>query len=94
VDCPPLPSVADSLMFGKYADLILSVVRMEHTMRRNLKSHNEVLATLNVRRGMIINETTGNDYGYGYGYGYGENRNSRKGISKLIGNVIKLVSRL
>ncbi len=94
VDCPPLPSVADTLLFGKYADLTLSVVRIEHTTRRNLKSHNEVLATLNVRRGMIINETAGNDYGYGYGYGYGETHKSRKGISKLIGNVIKLVSRL
>jgi tyrosine-protein kinase Etk/Wzc len=69
IDCPPLPSVSDTMTFGRHADLILSVVNIGHTVRRAFSVHNETLGTLDCNRGVVINCVLGNAYGYGYGYG-------------------------
>jgi tyrosine-protein kinase Etk/Wzc len=55
LDSPPLPSVADGMTLGIYADLILSVVSVSHTSRRSFAAHNELLALLNRPHGMVIN---------------------------------------
>jgi len=71
IDCPPLPSVSDTMTFGRHADLVLSVVNIGHTERRAFSVHNETLGTLDCHRGVVINCVVGNAYGYGYGYSYG-----------------------
>ncbi len=71
VDCPPLPAVSDSITLGHHADLILSIVNIGQTSRRTFLLHNEALATLDRRHGIVINGVVGSSYGYGYGYGYG-----------------------
>jgi capsular exopolysaccharide synthesis family protein len=69
IDSPPLPAVADGMVLGEQADLILSVVMIEHTGRRALAMHNELLSKLDCRHGIIINGVEDESYGYGYGYG-------------------------
>ncbi len=83
VDCPPLPTVVDTMTLANYADLVLSVVNVAHTPRRAFAAHMETLSTLDRRQGMIINGVLGRasgygytyGYGYSYGYGYGDRRN-------------------
>ncbi len=68
VDTPPLPSVSDGMIFGSFADLILSVVSVSHTPRRTLNIHNELIATLDRPHGIIINETEAQIMGEGDAY--------------------------
>jgi tyrosine-protein kinase Etk/Wzc len=56
VDSPPLPTIADGMMLGTFADLILSVVSVSNTLRRALNIHNELIDTLEKPHGIIINE--------------------------------------
>ena len=70
IDCPPLPAVSDTMALGQQADIILSVVRIENTLRRGFAMHCEILDTLDRRHGMVINGVVDNSYGYGYGAGY------------------------
>jgi capsular exopolysaccharide synthesis family protein len=98
VDCPPLPAVSDTITFGHNADLILSVVLIDHTSRRAFGLHNETIAALDGRRGLIINGVVGSVYGYGYsydgyGYGYGGASKSRSAIGRSRQTVINLVKR-
>jgi tyrosine-protein kinase Etk/Wzc len=55
VDSPPLPSVADGMTLGVFADLILSVVSVSHTSRRAFAAHNELLSVLRRPHGIVIN---------------------------------------
>ena len=66
IDSPPLPATSDALALGAHADLVLSVVRIEHTLKRVLEVHNEMMATIDRRHGVVINGVPGNKYGYGY----------------------------
>jgi len=59
VDCPPLPSVVDTLNFGTIADLILSVVYLERTSRAAFSAHNDALRTVTSPRGIIVNGLMG-----------------------------------
>ncbi len=68
VDCPPLPVVSDTLSLVKYADLILSVIYIEHTSRRNFALHNEAIRTAGHRRGVIINGVASASGYHAYGY--------------------------
>ena len=82
VDCPPLPTVVDTMTLAKFADLILSVVHVAHTGRRQYLAHLDAVAGLDRRHGVIINGVISRAlgyiygynvaYGYAYGYGYGE----------------------
>ena len=71
LDCPPLPLVSDSMTLGGHADLILSVVELEHTPRLNFIVHNEMLDSLPTRRAMIIDGVDALNYGYSYNYSKG-----------------------
>jgi tyrosine-protein kinase Etk/Wzc len=63
VDCPPLPTVSDGMIFGAFADLILSVISVSHTSRRALNLHNELIDSLDRPHGIIINEVDAQQYG-------------------------------
>jgi capsular exopolysaccharide synthesis family protein len=65
LDGPPLPLVTDSMILAKHADLILSVVNVEHTPRGSFEVHNETLSKLGRRHAMIINGVQASEYGYG-----------------------------
>lgn len=63
LDSPPLPIVSDGLLLGSFADLILSVINVSHTMRRSFELHNELINTLKKPHGLIINGTDVANYG-------------------------------
>ena len=68
VDSPPLPTVSDAMIFGSFADLILTVVSVSHTPKRTLNIHNELVETLDRPHGIIINEVEGRVMGEGDAY--------------------------
>jgi capsular exopolysaccharide synthesis family protein len=68
VDSPPLPTVSDGMIFGSFADLILTVVSVSHTPKRTLNIHNELVETLDRPHGIIINEVEGRVMGEGDAY--------------------------
>jgi tyrosine-protein kinase Etk/Wzc len=68
IDSPPLPTVSDGMVFGAFADLILSVVSVSHTPRQTLAIHNELIKTLNRPHGIIINEVQPQTYGQSDAY--------------------------
>ena len=68
VDSPPLPTVSDGMIFGSFADLILTVVSVSHTPKRTLNIHNELIETLDRPHGIIINEVEGQVMGEGDAY--------------------------
>ncbi|HEY1855726.1 GumC family protein [Acidocella sp.] len=68
VDSPPLPTVSDGMIFGSFADLILTVVSVSHTPKRTLNIHNELVETLDRPHGIIINEVEGQVMGEGDAY--------------------------
>jgi tyrosine-protein kinase Etk/Wzc len=100
VDCPPLPAVSDTIPLGLNADLILSVVNINHTSRRAFMLHNETVATLDRRHGIIINGVIGSVYGYGYGYGegygygYGDQPEPRTAAGRAWQTMTKTLKRL
>ncbi len=59
LDSPPLPGVADGMTLGGYADVILSVIALAKTRRRNFSSHVQLLAVLGRLHGVIINQAIG-----------------------------------
>ena len=63
LDSPPLPIVSDGLLLGKFADLILSVVNVTHTMRRAFALHKELIDTLDKPHGLVINGADVDSYG-------------------------------
>ena len=72
IDCPPLPLVSDTLTIGRFADLVLSVVKIEHTQRAGFVVHAETLSHLQHSQGIVINGVIASGYGRDYHYGYGE----------------------
>ncbi len=64
LDSPPLPIVSDGLLLGSFADLILSVVNVSHTMRRAFELHKELIETLDKPHGLIINGADVASYGH------------------------------
>ena len=63
LDSPPLPIVSDGLLLGSFADLILSVVNVSHTMRRAFELHNELIEALDKPHGLVINGADIASYG-------------------------------
>ena len=78
VDSPPLPTVSDGMVFGSFADLILTVVSVSHTPKRTLNIHNELIDTLDRPHGIIINEVEGQMMGEGDAYFMAEAARSQK----------------
>jgi capsular exopolysaccharide synthesis family protein len=77
IDSPPFPTVSDGMALGAQADLILSVVRLEHTERRLFALHEEAISRMERRHGLIINGVARNSYGYGYAYRPGSRTGQR-----------------
>ena len=63
LDSPPLPIVSDGMLLGNFADLILSVVSVSHTVRRAFDLHNELIRALNKPHGLVINRADAATYG-------------------------------
>jgi tyrosine-protein kinase Etk/Wzc len=72
VDSPPLPTVSDGMIFGVFADLILSVISVSHTSRRTLNIHNELIESLDRPHGIIINEVDAPNHGNSDAYFLGD----------------------
>ena len=99
VDCSPVGLVTDALLLGKYADIVLYVVRQRYTFKKQM---NMVQGLANDRKfrkiDIIFNDVKsipGYGYGYGYGYsmgykyGYGYYDNERQGFFKRLFNFKK-----
>jgi hypothetical protein len=50
-----LPSVADGMTLGLFADIIISVITVSKTSRRSFAAHHELLALLGKPHGIVIN---------------------------------------
>jgi len=83
LDSPPLPIVSDGLLLGRFADLILSVVNVSHTMRRAFGLHKELIDTLDKPHGLIINGADVSNYGDAHTYFLGAIRR-RPLFTKLV----------
>jgi capsular exopolysaccharide synthesis family protein len=67
-DCPPLPVVADTLALARFADIVLSVVYIERTSRRNFALHLNALRARHRPHGIIVNGVANAGTVYGYAY--------------------------
>ena len=63
VDSPPLPVVSDALALAGQADLVLSVVTIGRTLRRDFVAHCEIIGGTDSRHGMLINGVDQAPYG-------------------------------
>ena len=63
LDSPPSPMVSDALTLAGQADLVLSVVRIEHTLRRDYAAHCEILGGTDRLHGVLINDVIQGPYG-------------------------------
>jgi capsular exopolysaccharide synthesis family protein len=86
VDTAPVGLVTDTLIFSKYADLFLYVVRANFLDKKMLgvakMLYNEKKLT---NMAVVLNGTTqkGGTYGYGYGYGYGQETEKKNILKKI-----------
>lgn len=55
VDCPPLPRVTDTLTLAKQADIVLSVLFIEKTLRAAFATHLEAFGAMTCAHGLVIN---------------------------------------
>ena len=88
VDTPPVNLVSDTLVIGKFADLIIYVVRAEYLDKRALEVPKLMLEDKRLpNMALLLNGTIMEKEGYGYGYGYGYGRETTKSRwwNKIIG---------
>lgn len=78
LDSPPLPIVSDGLLLGRFADLILSIINVSHTMRRAFDLHNELIGKLGKPHGLVINGADVDGYGDIATYLLGDISNKQK----------------
>lgn len=75
VDSPPIGVITDGLIFSKYVDTTIYIIRENVTHRHNIEFVNNLYRNKKIQNlGIIFNAVkTGMMYGYGYsdGYGYG-----------------------
>ncbi len=72
VDCSPVGLVTDSLLLGRYADIVLYVVRQRHTFKKQIGIVQSLQNDRKFRKLDIIFNDVKSLPGYGYGYGYGQ----------------------
>lgn len=86
VDTPPCGVVSDTLLFARYADCVLYVVKMDYANQAQILDgitslHQRDVPLMGcVANGVSVSRRRyGYEYGYGYGYGYSrkKNRSSR-----------------
>ena len=65
INSPPLPVVSDALALAGQADLVLSVVSIEHTLRRDFAAHCEIIGGTDSLHGILINGVDQGPYGGG-----------------------------
>jgi Mrp family chromosome partitioning ATPase len=87
IDSPPFPTVSDGVALGAQADLILSVIRIEHTERPLFAQHSDAITRMDRRQGIIINGVVRNSYGYGYAYTPGS-KTGRK-IRRMLHGILR-----
>lgn len=75
--------VSDALTLARQADLVLSVVSIEHTLRRDFAAHCEIIASTDRLHGILIN---GVDRGP---YGGGAESEDRGGYRRWLPNLIE-----
>ena len=94
VDCSPVGLVTDALLLGKYADIVLYVVRQRYTFKKQMNLIQSLSNDRKFRKiDIIFNDVKsipGYSYGYGYGYsmgykyGYGYYDDERKGFFRKL----------
>jgi len=88
IDSAPSGLVSDAFIFGHYSDAVIYIVRLQHTLKKQLDFINDMLRGKKFTNiGIVINDVkTGTKYGYGYGYGnkynYDFGRQKKKGTVK------------
>jgi capsular exopolysaccharide synthesis family protein len=73
IDCSPVGLVTDALLLGKFADIVLYVVRQRHTFKKQIGIIQSLYNDRKFRKLDIIFNDVKSIPGYGYGYGYGSN---------------------
>ena len=81
IDTPPVLAVPDARVIGRHADMLLYVVRWDHTPKSQVKTGLRAFQTAKLQiDGMVLSQVSqkgmkryGYDGGYGYGKGYYEN---------------------
>lgn len=71
IDCSPVGLVTDSLLLGRFADIVLYVVRQRHTFKKQIGIVQSLQNDRKFRKLDIIFNDVKSIPGYGYGYGYG-----------------------
>ncbi len=71
VDCSPVGLVTDALLIGKYADIVLYVVRQRFTFKKQIDLIQGLSNDRKFKKIDIIFNDVKSIPGYGYGYGYG-----------------------
>lgn len=94
IDSPPLGSVADAKLLGKYSDYSLYLVRHNYTPTTYLDLIKEVSEKAQIPQPYLVFNAVNKDkiksYGYGYGYGYGYLHDEKRfSFWDKIGNFIK-----
>ncbi len=56
LNSPPLPGFADGMTLGSFADVILSVVSLSKTSRRDFAVHTQLISVLNRNHSVVINQ--------------------------------------
>lgn len=87
IDAPPIGLVADAQLVSAYTDLVLYLVRQNHTHKEQLRIPNELYLNKKFNKmALIVNDIPFNSsysYGYGYTYGYGYGSETQKSQSFL-----------
>jgi len=87
IDTAPLKVLTDGLVIAAYADLVLNVIRHNHTPKSHIELLNKDMASYNIHNVAIVFNGVKNrglgKYSYGYGHGYGhDTRSSYEEYSK------------
>jgi tyrosine-protein kinase Etk/Wzc len=87
VDTSPLKALTDAFIIAPYCDLVLNVVRHNHTPKSHIEILNKDMEAYNIKNVAIvfngIKKRGVGRYSYGYGHGYGyDNRSTYEQYSK------------
>jgi capsular exopolysaccharide synthesis family protein len=98
IDTAPVGLVTDAFILGRYADIVLYVIRQDHTLKRQLENLNEIYKTgkffnlcivfNDIRAGAKYGPGYGNHKAYDYSYGktgkHGFSFHKRNGYNKKL----------
>lgn len=70
VDTSPIGQVADAFSLSEFAELVLYVVRYQHTYKQQLNIINDIEMHQKFNHVMLVLNDAKKHNGYGYGYGY------------------------